>query len=197
MTRPAHPPIPRPDLDPIEWAVIGVILAGANLVVAIEKRIEDRIEAKSAEVRKKAVAGNIVRLATMRRELEGLREVLMRIHKLGHIVTDPNKQGIDAASLVFDSDEDAEHYKFLFDMALHHIGRLNRLVMEIDSEGLPFSDGDTKEFFAKPMAEAKERTFAAIHPENDAQRRLKEAGAVLELYENMIRNLETALEKFR
>ncbi|HTQ14316.1 MAG TPA: hypothetical protein VMH86_10610 [Rhizomicrobium sp.] len=185
---------PRPDLDPIEWAVLGVIIAGSSLALSIQTKFEQHRKARSEELQRKAVAGNLVRLANMGDALHGLRQAMELIHKVGRIAFDKEKHGIDSASLVFDDDASAEEYNALFDRALYLIGRLNRLVMELDPEGLPLGDDDRKAFFGKPVAEIRERTLAAIHPDNDPYQRLSEAGLVLEIFERLLGDLGAALE---
>jgi hypothetical protein len=185
----------RPDLDPIEWAIIGIIIAGANLALAIDKKIAERRDAKSGGAREKAVNGNLLRLSNLKSQMQALRHQMEAIHKIGHIEVDKEKRGIDASSLVFDDDESAERFNRIFDTVLQGIGRINRLISEIDIEGLPLNEDDVAEFVRGPVAEIKERTRTAIHPDNDPYQRLKETDGLLQVYEQLIGDLQVLLER--
>ena len=61
----------RRDLDPIEWAILGILIGGASLTLTIQKKIEDRRKARDAEAERKATAGNLIRLDRMQQQLAG------------------------------------------------------------------------------------------------------------------------------
>jgi hypothetical protein len=190
----ARSPGSRPDLDPIEWAVIGVVIAGVTLVLSIEQKIRDCRREKSKEIHEKATLGNLLRLQNINGHLASLRDLVQRTHKVGRVVVDENRTGITRSSIVFDDERSAEEFNRMFDAMMFHIGRLNRLISEIDIDGFPLNDADEKEFVQAPVEEIKLRTKAALEADLDPYLRLNETDALLSDYGQFISGIETILD---
>ena len=182
------------DFDPIEWAIVGIVIAGTSLVLTIEQKIKDRRTATSLKEQEKAVRNNRVRLGNLRSHLGRMRDLLKRAHEIGKIVVRENEPGVSRSSLVFTDAHSAEEFNRIFEGILQHIGRLNRLIDEIDLEGLPVDEGVMKEFVQIPFEQAKKVTAVAIDPEIDPYLRLKETDHLLQSYIDLIANLENILD---
>ena len=96
------------DCDPIDWAIIAVMVGGCAVLLSLDQKIEARRKADAVETERKAINGNRLRLNTMSFHLRELESILSRIDEIGTIKIDDTKTGITRGSIVFDSDESQE-----------------------------------------------------------------------------------------
>jgi hypothetical protein len=179
--------------DPIEWAIIAVVISGSSLILALEKKFEDRRRAQSAAAAEKARAGNRLRLGTIRAHLNEISMLLRAIPDLGRLEVDPNNSGISRNSITFSSDANEERFSQNFDRLTALIGRINRLLSEIDPQGLPLTDEDVRRFVTEPMQRAQEKVLPILQANADPRKRIERAHELVEEYANLIADLERAL----
>ena len=179
--------------DPLECAVLSVIVSGCSLILALETKIKTRQEAESAKAREKAKNGNRVRLSTMRTHLNEIQGIVSVIPKLGTFEVHNERPGIARNSITFSSDFDEERFNQNFDRMTASVGRINRLLSEIDPEGLPLTDEDVKTFVTEPIRRVQDKVIPAIHPEVDPRKRIERVLDLLRDYANLLQNLEAAL----
>ena len=184
----------RRDLDPIEWAILGILIGGASLTLTIQKKIEDRRKAREAEAERKATAGNLIRLDRMRQILAELRVFASTLPEMGQLVVDESKTGITRGSIEFRSEQEEERFNRGFESMLHGIGRLNRLIGEIDLEGLPLSEKDKADFVDRPIENIKQKTATAINPDTPPTQRVNVIIDLLATYDVLIGDLKRTLE---
>lgn len=184
----------RRDLDPIEWAILGILIGGASLTLTIQKKIEDRRKAREAEAERKATAGNLIRLDRMRQILAELRVFASTLPEMGQLVVDESKTGITRGSIGFRSEQEEERFNRGFESMLHGIGRLNRLIGEIDLEGLPLSEKDKADFVDRPIENIKQKTATAINPDTPPTQRVNVIIDLLATYDVLIGDLKRTLE---
>ena len=77
---------------------------------------------------------------------------------------------------------------------LHGIGRLNRLIGEIDLEGLPLSEKDKADFVDRPIENIKQKTATAINPDTPPTQRVNVIIDLLATYDVLIGDLKRTLE---
>jgi len=186
------PKTDRSDFDPIDWAIVAIIIAGTSLLLSIDQKLNARRKADAEDAEKKAISGNQLRLSKIKRHVDHLKLVLSNLSDLGKIVVHEDKSGITRSSIEFSSEDAEEEFNNIFDGTTHGISRLNRLISEIDLEGLPLDDKDLDEI-ARQIEGIKESTNSAIHPDSDPNERLKLAERVLSRHIELIESLEAIL----
>jgi hypothetical protein len=204
--RPAGSPPPDPgtgptadpprahERDPIELAVLGVILSGASLLLALETKIKARQAADSKAAAERAAAGNRVRLRAIQAHMEELRRHLGSVRELGRLELDPARPELTRTSIVFPSAEAEEQFNQNFERITAMIGRLNRLMSEIDVRGLSLSDGDIRKFVQGPIAVAEARLGALLRPGVGPHERSDRVAELLADYAALSGNLAAALD---
>ena len=186
-------PLDTSPRDPIEWAIIALIISGSSLILALESKIEARRRAESAATAEKAKAGNRLRLNTIRGHLNEIRGFVSVIPKLGKIEVNPDKPGISRNSIIFSSDADEEHFNQSFDRVTALIGRINRCLSEIDPQGIPLTDDDVRIFVTEPMRRAQDKVIPLLQADADPHKRIERAYELLQDYAKLIENLEHVL----
>src|SRR5262245_27483845 len=179
--------------DPIEWAIIGVLIGGAGLVVTIRNRVDTRRAARSAKRAQEAKASNRVRLNAINGYLGEIKTAISYTRKHGKVVVDQATKGIARRSIVFATAEVEEGFNREFDRATFAIGRINRLLSELDSEGFPMKPKDLEEFVRAPLKRIQEKFASVLRSDDDRSNRLEAAQAVVSDCQIFIRNLERAL----
>jgi hypothetical protein len=76
----------NPEFDPIEWAIIGVVVGGSSLILAIKVKIDATRKIKQEKANKEARVSNQVRLKGIQRALDEMREIFNYIYKIGKLV---------------------------------------------------------------------------------------------------------------
>ena len=180
--------------DPIEWAIIGVIIAGSSLILALEAKIEARRRAESDAAARKAQAANRLRLRTIRAHLNEIRGFVSLIQKLGKIEVNSEKPGISRHSITFTSETDEESFNQYFDRVTALIGRINRCLSEFDPQGIPLSDENVRIFVTEPMRRAQNKVIPLLQPDLDPYNRIGMTDDLLQDYANLIENLENVLK---
>jgi hypothetical protein len=195
--RDATPDVDPPDLnerDPIELAVIGVILSGASLLLALETKVKARRAAESKAATERAAAGNRVRLRAIQAHMEELRRHLGSIRELGRLQIDPTRSELARTSIVFPSADAEEQFNQNFERVTAMIGRLNRLLSEIDVHGLALSEHDLRIFVTGPIAVAEAKLGALLRPGVGPHERSDKAAELLADYAALAGNLAAALD---
>lgn len=187
----------RRDLDPIDWAIVAVIISGASLIVNIKSKIDVDNNARSDAARIKAISSNRVRIGKIQRTLENLKMWTREIQELGEIVVNNDERGITRTSIVFGSEYEAEMFNEIFDQIMHSISRINRLISEIDSEGLPLKDEDLYEFVELPIERLKQDSIRLLDPDIETQplNRLNRLIKLLDDYILLLQNLDEVISR--
>jgi len=180
--------------DPLEVAVIGVILAGASLILALETKVKARTAAESKAAAERASGANRIRLRAIRRHLDELHRHLGSLRELGSLVLDPTKTGLTRTSIVFASAEAEEQFNQDFDRVTALIGRINRALSEIDPRGLPLSDDDVRRYVDGPVVVAEARLGALLRPEVGPNERIDKAAELVAGYSALVDDLASALD---
>ena len=191
---PAADPPRANERDPIELAVVGVILSGASLLLALETKVKARQAAESKAAAERAAAGNRVRLRAIQGHLDELRRHLGSIREMGRLELDPARPELTRTSIVFPSAEAEEQFNQNFERITAMIGRLNRLMSEIDVRGLSLSDEDIRKFVQGPIAVAEARLGALLRPGVGPHERSDRVAELLADYAALAGNLAAALD---
>lgn len=179
--------------DPIELAVLGVILSGASLLLALETKIKARRAAETSAAASRAAAGNRVRLRAIEGHIRELRGLLGSIRELGRFEIDPTRPEPTRTSIVFPSAGAEEQFNQNFERITALIGRINRLLSEIDVHGLPLSDDEVRKFVTDPTAVAEARLGALMRAGVGPNERSDRAAELLADYAALAGNLAAAL----
>jgi hypothetical protein len=179
--------------DPIEWAIIAVIISGSSLCLSLEAKIEARRRAQSAAAAEKAKNGNLLRLRTIRGHINEMRSFVSLIPKLGQFQVDKGKPPLISASIVFGSPQDEEQFNQHFDRVAAVIGRINRCLSEIDVEGVPLSEEDTRNFVTEPIRRLQEKITPLLQMNGDPHKRIGSGLELLKEYSDLLEKLENAL----
>ncbi len=179
--------------DPIDWAIVAVILGGASLLLALEQKIEARQRHESAETEKKAIGGNKLRLKGIRSILQELEYSVSFINDIAKPVDSDKIDGINAKSITFASDIDEEEFNKCFDHITYSISRINRLLNELDDIGWPLSDDDVENFVTTPIREIKESTVQPLDINMDFRERMNQLGGLIGKYKSLVEGLEGVL----
>ena len=181
--------------DPIDWAIVGVILAGCSLVLALEQKIEARRSAESEEAARKAQGGNLPRLRAIREHIDEIHKYLSDIKNYGKIVFHPDKSGIARSSLVFSSAEDEERFNQSFDRITALIARINRCLSEIDPIGIPLNVNDVRKFVAEPIKHIQQATERVLRADMGPYDRMGSVDSLLTDFSSFVGNLEGVFGK--
>ncbi len=179
--------------DPIEWAIIAVIIAGSSLMLALETKITARQRVESEDAVQKARAGNRLRLSAMRDHLNEMRGFVFEIPCLGEIETNITDISIARNSIIFQSDREEEIFNQKFDRITMLIARINRCLSEIDAQGFQLNDNDLQEYVTGPMQYAKNMVIPLLQADIEPKIRIERVCELLGVYEGIVKNLENAL----
>jgi hypothetical protein len=179
--------------DPIEWAIIAVVISGSSLILALETKIKARQRAESEEAARKALARNRLRLNTISDHLNEMRRFVSEIPELGKIEINTENVGITRGSIIFASDADEERFNQKFDRMTTLIGRINRCLSEIDSQGFHLNDDDVQKYVTDPMRRAQNKVIPLLQADIDPYTRIQRANELLAAYADMVVNLERVL----
>lgn len=180
--------------DPIDVAVLGVILSGASLILAIETKVKARQAAETQAAAQRAAAANRIRLRSIGAHMDELRRFLGNIRERGRLVLNPAKPGLTRTSIVFASSEAEEQFNQDFDRLTALIGRVNRALSEIDPRGLPLEPADVQRLVEGPIAVAEAKLGALLRPEVGPNERIDKAADLIADYAALAGNLASALE---
>ena len=180
--------------DPIEMAVLGVILSGASLLLALETKIKARQVAESKVAAERAAASNRIRLRAIQAHMDELRRHLGSVRELGRLEIDPARPELTRTTIVFPSAEAEEQFNQNFERITAMIGRINRLMSEIDVRGLSLSDEDIRKFVQDPIAVAEARLGTLLRPGVGPHERSDRAAELLADYAALSGNLAAALD---
>lgn len=183
----------RVDLDPIDWAIIGVIIAGSGLFLTLESKIEARRRAESKALEIKAINSNKIKLIELKDYIFELYLISEKIGKLGVLKIDENKSGITKSYIEFHSEEDQEKFNERFDRVTYLISRINRLINEIDPVGFPIKDSDIEEYVNNPVDSLKNQIESLISPDFHPLERRSGLGQLLTDMLGFVSGLEKLL----
>ena len=159
----------RAKLDPIEWAIVGVVIAGASLVLTVDTKIKARRKERSVSAQRR----NRLQLLEMRDSLDEMKKLVDGFGQLVNLSIHRNREGITKASWEFVSEEAREKFNRSFDRLAYLISRLNRCVNEIDPDGIELDEKSEREFVAGPIARIKRSAEEAILPSTDPAVRME------------------------
>ena len=179
--------------DPIEWAIIGIVLGGASLVLAIRNKIDARRDAESAKRARQAEASNRLRLNAINLHLGDIEAFISHTRERSKVVVDEKAKGIARRSIVFATADAEERFNHEFDQAAGAIGRINRLLSELDVDGFPLKPKDVEDFVTVPLGRIQENAASVLRSDDDRVDRLEAALAVVSDCRIFVRNLERAL----
>jgi len=186
----------KKDLDPIDWAIVAIIIGGASLIVSIKSKIDTNRVVKEAAVQKKAITGNRVRLNKIKHKLSHINIWLSELTEIGNIVVNDDETGISRSSIEFESEGELEAFNEMFDYLTSSISRINRLISELDPDGMPFTDNDKAEFVNRPIERLKEDTEGLLNTDMDSKERIGKLKELLYGYELLISNIDEAIGRF-
>jgi hypothetical protein len=185
----------NPDLDPIEWAIIGVIIAGGSLILSLEAKIEARKRAESKELELKAINSNKLKLGELKKYILELYTIHVHQKELGQVKIDEEKTGITKSYIEFESPEKQEIFNGNFDRITYLISRINRLVNDIDPAGFPIKDSDIKEYVTNPTELLKKQIELLITPDFHPLEREEGLGQLLNDMLGFVGGLDELLNK--
>lgn len=126
----------QPQLDPDPIAVLGVIISGLSLLLALESKIEARharLEAKS-DIAKRACRAS---LRNLQRDCFQISEFIRSFRRLGDIEqVESREKGFGAFRLYF-SDEQLADYNQNFDSIMQAVSSINRSVIAMPLQDIP------------------------------------------------------------
>lgn len=176
-------------LDPIEWAIFGIVIAGTSLVLTIDTKIKARRKEKS----EKAQRGNRLQLQEMKECLKEMNVLVGGFNELVNLRIALSEQGITRGSWEFVSEEAMEKFNRSFDRITYLVSRLNRCVNAFDPDGILLDEKVEREFIAGPITRLKENAEKAIQPSTDSRERLELVKSLLYHAEQLVATLEQVL----
>jgi hypothetical protein len=185
--------IRKPELDPIEWAIIGIIISGSSLLLTIQGKLRERRRDAREEIAREARSGNILRISTIKGHIKELADVISQIQEIGHIIENESDHPLGKFSFEFETPSAHERYNQLIDRATSAIARINRLVGQIDIRGFPISDEDYRQYVEPLFLELKQITETAIQIDSDPKKRFDALKYLLDRYINLCDRIESLM----
>jgi hypothetical protein len=183
-------PMPR---DPFEWVIISIVIGGASLVLSIKNKIDARRDAESAKRATQAEASNRLRLDAIKRELHHIEALIAHTRESGELKIDETATGIARRTIVFTTPEAEETFNRRFDQSTAAIGRINRLLSELDLDGFPLKPLDVEEFVIAPSRKIQLKAAAVLGNDDDRWDRLEAAHSLISDCREFTQGLEVVL----
>jgi hypothetical protein len=180
----------RRDLDPIEWAIIGTILAGVSVVASIQQIVD----ARASKTQEKAINSNRLKLHEIRQHLLLMQEFLTNLPRKYQLHHNVNETGISQRSILFKDEEEAVSFNEDFEESLSKVARVTRLITELDAKGFPLEQQQIDEYINFPLNHLKELFPAVLNPGNSPENRFYLAESILLRLQKFVRNLEVILD---
>lgn len=175
--------------DPIAWGALALIVATASLVLSLEQKIKTRQRDVQRDRQQKAANGNRLRVHKLQTHITTLRTLTSDMRASAEIITDHELSGILRETLDFLTDENEERYQRIVEEVGNVVGRINRLICEMDQDGFPLSEEDIGRYVARPISLIADVTPLALDPDMDAGERFDLVNKLLALYENFLEDL--------
>lgn len=183
----------NPEFDPIEWAIIAIIISGSSLLLALETKVQNRKKAKNDEVARRAKNANKERLQSIQGILLEMDTIVKHIQKTGKLIVNESKSPLGRFSLDFETKENFDHFNDDFDRLMELIAKLNRSCNAIDVQGIDLTPKDMEEFVDIPLKSIKALTQEAINVDIDPKTRMLMVEKLLKDYSVFVNKLSAIL----